>query len=81
MSPALEGSCLCGQTKITIEDASAYENQVLCHCWDCKQTSGSAFSTNILAPQDKTKIEGPVKEYNSTALSGNTGAATIIIFL
>ncbi|KAJ7804140.1 Mss4-like protein, partial [Mycena leptocephala] len=33
---------------------------IICHCTDCKQTSGSAFSTNVLAPQKDVTISGPV---------------------
>lgn len=48
----------------------------MCHCTDCRQTSGSAFSTNILAPQKNVTITGAVKEYTIKAASGNPGAST-----
>ena len=31
---------------------------------DCKQTSGSAFSVNILVPEKDVKFEGQVKQYD-----------------
>ncbi|KAJ7105602.1 Mss4-like protein [Mycena epipterygia] len=65
-----KGACLCGQ--VTIELASTHKDQVLCHCTDCKQSSGSAFSTNILAPKKEVTITGPVKEFDMKAPSGNT---------
>ncbi|KAJ7885256.1 major facilitator superfamily domain-containing protein [Mycena olivaceomarginata] len=65
-----KGACLCGQT--TIELKSTHTGQIVCHCVDCKQTSGSAFSTNILEPIKDVTITGPVKEYVATAASGNT---------
>ncbi|KAG6835405.1 hypothetical protein H0H93_001783 [Arthromyces matolae] len=65
-----KGACLCGQT--TIDVASDHADQTLCHCWDCKQTSGSAFSTNILAPKKDVTIKGPVKKFDIKAASGNT---------
>ncbi|KAF6764103.1 Mss4-like protein [Ephemerocybe angulata] len=68
----IKGECLCGKTTVVIENGDSFKDQIICHCWDCKQTSGSAFSTNILAPKKDTKIEGPVKEYNVIAASGNT---------
>ncbi|TFK66364.1 hypothetical protein BDN72DRAFT_844435 [Pluteus cervinus] len=37
-----------------------------------RQTSGSAFSTNVLAPKKGVRISGPVKEFSIKALSGNT---------
>ncbi|KAJ7779333.1 Mss4-like protein [Mycena maculata] len=64
------GSCLCGQTTIVLE--STHPEQIVCHCTDCRQTSGSAFSTNVLAPKSGVKITGPVKEYSIKAASGNT---------
>ncbi|KAJ6505703.1 Mss4-like protein [Mycena vitilis] len=64
-----KGACLCGQT--TIELASTHEDQIICHCTDCRTTSGSAFSTNVLAPKKDVTIRGPVKEYSIKAASGN----------
>ncbi|KAJ7859839.1 hypothetical protein B0H14DRAFT_3628467 [Mycena olivaceomarginata] len=48
--------------------------QIVCYCTDCHQSSGSAFSTNFLAPKKlkDVTIKGPVKEYNIKAASGNT---------
>ncbi|EJT99575.1 hypothetical protein DACRYDRAFT_23671 [Dacryopinax primogenitus] len=66
----LSGQCLCGETTITL--GQDFDSQIVCHCWDCKQTSGSAFSTNVLCPQKDVTITGPVKEYNIKAPSGNT---------
>ncbi|WVR05850.1 hypothetical protein IAU60_002876 [Kwoniella sp. DSM 27419] len=64
------GSCLCGSVKIKVD--STEEKQVACHCDDCKQTSGSAFSTNILPKIAQVHFDGNVKEYESPAASGNT---------
>ncbi|KZO94492.1 hypothetical protein CALVIDRAFT_546270 [Calocera viscosa TUFC12733] len=64
------GTCLCGESKVEI--GPDYDSQILCHCWDCKQTSGSAFSTNVLVPKTEVKITGPFKEFNIKAPSGNT---------
>ncbi|KAJ7585820.1 Mss4-like protein [Mycena floridula] len=63
------GSCICGQT--TIEIASTHAEQFLCHCSDCRHTSGSAFSTNVLAQTKDVTIKGPVKEYSTKAAAGH----------
>ena len=47
--------------------------QVVCHCNDCKKTSGSTLSTNAVTPSKDLTITGPVKEYVSKADSGNDG--------
>ncbi|KAJ6622091.1 Mss4-like protein [Mycena sp. CBHHK59/15] len=82
------GSCLCGQTTISLNSthtdqvcfypanltitSGQLSSQIICHCTDCRQTSGSAFSTNVLAPKKDVTITGPVKEYSIKAASGNT---------
>jgi len=65
----LTGKCLCGES--TVEVDATFDSQIVCLCWDCKQTSGSAFSTNVLAPKKDVKITGPIKEFVIIAPSGN----------
>ena len=36
------GSCLCGQVTLTVRGAPLRVG--ICHCTDCRQDSGSAFS-------------------------------------
>lgn len=55
---------------ITYRSASKF----ICHCLDCKQTSGAPFSSNIIVAMKDHKIEGPVKSYESKTASGNTSA-------
>ncbi|KXN83093.1 hypothetical protein AN958_01844, partial [Leucoagaricus sp. SymC.cos] len=43
----------------------------VCHCVDCRKASGSAMTTNFLTPRSQITINGPVKEYQSPAASGN----------
>ncbi|KAJ7472795.1 Mss4-like protein [Mycena latifolia] len=64
-----KGACLCGQT--TVELASTHVDQVVCHCNDCKQNSGSAFSTSVVALNKDVSVAGPVKEFRIKAASGN----------
>jgi len=65
------GHCLCGNVTITVEGESQ-TSQIACHCTDCQHSSGSAHSTNILAPISDVKFAGETKEYNAKAASGNT---------
>ncbi|WWC86215.1 uncharacterized protein L201_001088 [Kwoniella dendrophila CBS 6074] len=64
------GSCLCGSVKVTVK--SKQDSQIICHCTDCQQTSGSNHSTNILPNQSDVVLKGNVKEYNYKVPSGNT---------
>jgi len=66
---AIEGSCLCGGTKVKIENEE-HDTQIICHCNDCKQTSGSGFSTNILAKDANITVTGLKQDYVSKAASG-----------
>ncbi|KAJ7913704.1 Mss4-like protein [Mycena leptocephala] len=67
-----KGACLCGQTTIELKSTHTAQVRIVCHCTDCRQTSGSAFSTNVLEPTKDVTITGPVKEYSIKAASGNT---------
>ncbi|KZP31811.1 hypothetical protein FIBSPDRAFT_944877 [Athelia psychrophila] len=70
--PAIEGSCLCGGTKVKVENEEhdTQAGYIICHCNDCKQTSGSAFSTNILAKDVNITVTGLNQDYVSKAASG-----------
>ncbi|KAF2674350.1 DUF636 domain protein [Microthyrium microscopicum] len=66
-----EGSCACGDIKISYEGEPA--GSALCHCTDCRKITGSAFSSNYVIPDDKFKLEsGKPHEWAKTADSGNT---------
>ncbi|KAF7976601.1 hypothetical protein HWV62_6096 [Athelia sp. TMB] len=65
----IEGACLCGATTVKVDED--HNEQIICHCNDCKQTSGSAFSTNILAKDAKLTVSGSNVDYVSKAASGN----------
>jgi len=66
----VSGHCLCGATTVNTGDESP-DSFILCHCTDCQRTSGTAFSSNVLIPDAKLKIEGKVGKYESKAKSGN----------
>ncbi|KAF8655362.1 hypothetical protein AX16_003097 [Volvariella volvacea WC 439] len=64
------GACLCGAIAINVK--GEYPGQVICHCTDCKRTTGAPFSALIIVPDSDFKIEGPTSTFQSTALSGST---------
>ncbi|KAH7135037.1 Mss4-like protein [Dendryphion nanum] len=67
---AQEGGCCCGNVRYNIEGEPVVK--ALCHCSDCKKTSGSIYSTNAVYPESRFKIlKGSTKEYTVTADSGN----------
>ncbi|KAK7897508.1 hypothetical protein LTR67_004135 [Exophiala xenobiotica] len=65
------GQCICGQLKY--EYSGEPVMKAICHCLTCRHLSGSAFTTNILVPEDKFKItSGTPKTYATTQDSGMT---------
>ncbi|GAA5891545.1 hypothetical protein JCM5296_004251 [Sporobolomyces johnsonii] len=52
----IKGHCNCRTVKVQI-DLNVYPKQsVLCHCRNCRASSGSVFSTNLVVPSDEVHI-------------------------
>jgi hypothetical protein len=50
-----------------------YDLKALCHCDNCKHSTGSLFSTNIVIPDPSFSFTGTPKEYKKKSVaSGNT---------
>jgi len=56
----MEGTCLCGAitVKITDNEIVTKGKSILCHCENCKKTSGGIFAVNILMENSKFSITG-----------------------
>jgi len=67
---ATEGSCFCGNLKISYTGDPALVG--LCHCVDCRKISGSTHSFNVVVPAEAFKSTGPTKAIAKTADSGAT---------
>jgi len=68
-----KGSCLCG--RVHFETTGNPFTFVVCHCHNCKKSSGAAFMANAFFSPKNLKITGQehVKEYSdSNTTSGNT---------
>lgn len=46
----IKGSCLCGT--VSFEVANAFEKMFLCNCDQCRQITGSAFSSNLFVDKE-----------------------------
>lgn len=66
---AYTGGCLCGQVRYSFEVEPSL--CVTCHCKNCQQQAGSAYSIIIAVPDDGVEISGELKTYHDT---GDTGA-------
>jgi hypothetical protein len=65
----VDGSCHCGY--ITYEAEIDPADVGLCHCTDCQQLTGSAFTTYVYASRDGFKLlSGTPRIYVKTGSSG-----------
>ncbi|RDW66943.1 hypothetical protein BP5796_09692 [Coleophoma crateriformis] len=71
---SVKGACNCGAVQISIPEADFPKESLLCHCLNCKASSGSLASLNLVIPTSSVKIEkGQPKKYLETeCASGNT---------
>ncbi len=51
----LEGSCLCGRVRYTVEGPLSDISN--CHCTDCRKSHGAAFSTYADVPRRHLKFQ------------------------
>ena len=69
----VQGSCHCGM--LSYEAEIDPDKVGMCHCTDCQQLTGSAFSTFVPVPKDAFRLRsGRPKLYVKTAESGNKRA-------
>ena len=65
----LSGKCLCGQVQISVRGEPLRVG--ICHCMDCQQLTGTAFSTYVYADKAGFKLlGGKPKIYVKTGSSG-----------
>lgn len=52
----VSGHCLCGAVKYSTGDDPM--STVICHCEDCRRSSGAAFSVNVIVADENLTLEG-----------------------
>ncbi|TVY40243.1 putative glutathione-dependent formaldehyde-activating enzyme [Lachnellula occidentalis] len=72
----MEGICNCKAVKVTVNDADLFSRprSSICHCQNCRKTSGSVYGVNLIIESDKVSISGEenlseYKDFDTT--SGN----------
>ncbi|KAI8944480.1 Mss4-like protein [Xylaria longipes] len=64
-----EGGCFCGKVRYSLEGEPLAK--ALCHCRDCRKTTGSTYSTNIIVAGPSFKVtSGTPKSIAKKADSG-----------
>ncbi|KAF2113988.1 Mss4-like protein [Lophiotrema nucula] len=71
-SNIIRGSCNCGNVAVSMTKNVFPSSCSLCHCLNCRASSGSLFAVNIPVPKDAVKIEGTPKVYVDTGGSGKS---------
>ena len=66
MSEIFEGGCRCGAIRYRVT-AEKLPNVYACHCRDCQTWSGSAFSLQIILPEDRFEVTGEPLLYERTS--------------
>ena len=65
---ALSGGCLCGQVRYEV--AADPLVTAICHCKNCQQQGGGAFSVNLGIPAAAISFKGELKTFEDSADSG-----------
>ena len=72
MSENFEGGCRCGAVRYRVT-AEKLPNVYACHCRDCQTWSGSAFSLQMILPENQLEVTGEPTIFELTsATSGRT---------
>ncbi len=66
----IEGGCRCGATRYTLA-VDAVPPVYCCHCRDCQNWSGSAFSQQAVVPEGAISVTGPMIDYRFQSPSGS----------
>ncbi len=70
MSETIEGGCRCGAVRYRLT-APKFPNAYACHCRDCQTWSGSAFSLQVVAPEDALEVTGAPHLYEMATGAGD----------
>ena len=69
MSETIEGGCRCGAVRYRVQ-LDKLPNVYACHCRDCQTWSGSAFSLQIVVPEDALEVTGEPHLYERVSDDG-----------
>lgn len=69
----LDGHCMCGNVRYTVDDGTDPLMTVVCHCTVCQRQSGAPFSLNVVLPEETVHVSGPtLGEYETTSEETST---------
>ena len=66
------GKCLCGRVQVTVRGKPTRIG--ICHCTDCRQESGSAFTFFAIWPADQFEQTGETAEFSGRRFCPQCGS-------
>ncbi|KRB53449.1 aldehyde-activating protein [Rhizobium sp. Root708] len=70
--PIITGGCLCGQVRIAVRGEPTRIG--ICHCTDCRQESGSAFTYFAVWPAEQFETRGETSAYSGRSFCSRCGS-------
>ena len=70
------GACLCGQVRMTAHGEPLRVG--ICHCTDCRQESGSAFTYYAIWPADRFERVGETSEFRGRHFCPGCGSRLFV---
>lgn len=79
LQDGMQGSCLCGAITLTITQLGLFDkpNGHICHCVNCRQSSGAASLNILCLPTSNVTFSDP-QSYLKTYLDNNTGSGNTV---
>lgn len=68
----LVGSCSCGDVKVAVRGEALRTG--ICHCTDCRQESGSAFTFFGVWPASGFELKGETREFRGRSFCPKCGS-------
>ena len=75
MDQTREGGCLCGAVRFLVRDEPLRVG--LCHCLDCRKTSGSAYSSFAIWPRDAYDGSGELGTFSGRSFCVRCGSRVV----
>jgi len=70
MTVPIAGGCLCGAVRYASSKEPIFTAN--CHCRDCQRSSGGAYVSVFMVPNEGLQVTGTLTYYDVIADSGNT---------
>jgi hypothetical protein len=71
MKSSFTGGCYCGNVRYECSAVPAEIQMFRCHCRDCQQVTGGAYTPAVVVPREKFRlVKGTIRHHRTTSESG-----------